>query len=151
MSQPVLQIEVVRRPDVGVEGKTLLRKSMAFKVNCAAGTATLITLPAYAFVVRAFAWMQTALDAGTLEVGYSGNADAFIDSADWTETTVNQIASNGDGTNADAKLGYLCTAATAVIATVTSAASGVAYIVLEWYELGDVVDSELYLREVTAA
>ena len=88
------------------------------------------------FIERVDLFVIEALDDGTVEVGVSDNADALIDTADYTETTAGQHATNVGSSNADNPKGlYLKDGGQVRITVAGSATEGRVAVLLKIWDL----------------
>jgi len=120
MTQPFVRTDAVHEGDSGVQGGAYEPKIIKY-LHSVTGTddINVVVVPAGTWVTRVWARIVEALNgSGTLDFGYADDEDAFIDAADWTETTANQFATNVGSTNASAPRGYFFADATQLYWTV---------------------------------
>lgn len=106
------------------------KKTVRVTVDASAGgtgeTTSIVTLPAGSIIHEVVAHAEVAFDGDTtttLEVGVDGNADKYIDQAEFDPSTLNDWqAMTGGGSNDQGTAEYL-TAATEIIATWTNTAN----------------------------
>jgi len=119
--------------DLAITGTTAIVTDSTTVDTSAGGTAqtTNCTLvPAGSVILNVEAKVVTAMDGDTtttLEVGVSGNVDAYIDTVDFDPSAAaDTVAGSASGTNNDVKYAQYVGAATQLVATWTNTASATA-------------------------
>jgi hypothetical protein len=117
-----------------MEGQAYIESVLSFKVEVSGSGSTVFWNAAPGtLVTEVIGHIQTALDAGTVDIGDEDTAALFIANTEWTETTVNQIASSKQTTLPDGKF---YSAVKQLKVTVGGAATeGVVHIVLKFLQL----------------
>lgn len=102
VSQP--EVRFSKAGPNGQQGISYVEKVLAFKKESISGTSNndFWVAPAGVFITQAFLRVDTGVDgSGTVELGTDSNADALIDTADYTEATAGNYATNIGSSNAD--------------------------------------------------
>lgn len=131
--QPLIRVKATHDPS-SLEGQSYVENTLFFKVEVSgSGAVTFWTAAPGVFVTEVLGHIQTALDAGTVDIGDEDTAAKFIANNEWTETTVNQIANSRQTTAPD---GVYYSAVKQLKVTVGGAATaGVVNIVLKYLQL----------------
>lgn len=143
-TQPSIRFSKVQ-PE-GMAGISFAPKIFTVELDVGStGVIEVCRVPAGTIVFRADAWVVEALDTGTVELGSTGDADGLIDTADYTETSLNAHATNV-GSAAATPEGIFFPTASRIVATVSSStgggiASGLIRFVIQSLEMGNMFDT----------
>jgi len=142
MANPTIRFAPTRDSE-SIQGQSYAWKTLSGLITVTGpGTSSFFLAPAGALIRLVVARIETALDSsGTCEIGVDDNADALIDTADWTETTLNQFATNRGSANADfPNLMYLVAGDQLIITIGGTPTVGSVHFLIEYMELDDIED-----------
>jgi hypothetical protein len=104
MKQPLIRTKLTHDP-ASMEGQAYVLPAVALLFDVAtsgSGVHNIYSVPAGTWLVEAQAILLTALDgSGTLDIGLDGSTAALIANSEWTEQTINSIASSRQTTAPD--------------------------------------------------
>lgn len=140
MTQPFVATDAVHAGETGVQHGAYAPRIVKYLANVT-GTddINVVIIPADTWVTRVWGRIVEELDgSGTLDFGYADSEDAFLDAADWTETTAEQFATNVGSSNASKPAGVYFTTATQLYFTVGgSPTKGQVEVVIETLEVAN--------------
>lgn len=134
MAQAMIRTKATHDP-ASFEGQAFVEHVLHFQVTVSGGSGAVAFWSAApgVLVSEVIGRISTALDAGTVDIGDEDTADAFIANNEWTETTVNQIASSKQTTAPDGK--YYAAQKNLVCTVGGAATSGVVEILVRYFQL----------------
>lgn len=150
--QPLVRHKAIRSPAFDQseldEGKSYLPRVQVyeFTVSSGSGTSDFLYVPAGTWVEKAVVLISEALDAGTVDLGTDGTADALVANTELTETSAGSIATSTETT---APNGLYFTAEDMLRLTVGGAATeGVIVVMLVLWNFTEIA-SQGYHDEIT--
>jgi len=97
-------------------------------------------IPAGTYIEKVVGLIKVALDAGTVDVGDEDTAAKFIANNEWTETTVNQLATSLETTAPDGV--YYPAAKLLKLTFGATTTSGTVRLMITYWELGSMIPNQ---------